>query len=230
MPPGAGRTDVPLQLENLNYAGDQRAQASLFAQTVATQNAALNPVTDITVTLGFNNLAALSNLPTAQALAAAPGTLAQYLTEYTAILTNIRALTPNANLYLLGYYNPFPADPASPAAPIFDAYGVQLNGIIQSLASQFNGRYVDAATPLLRREAELTYLDEQPHGFVRSGPFGGVEPVGNVHHNAAGYAVITQAVVNAGAVPEPATWAMMIAGFGLVGGSMRRCKVSISFT
>lgn len=28
--------------------------------------------------------------------------------------------------------------------------------------------------------------------------------------------------VNAPAVPEPATWAMMIAGFGLVGGAMRR--------
>ena len=31
------------------------------------------------------------------------------------------------------------------------------------------------------------------------------------------------------AVPEPATWAMMIAGFGLVGGAMRRRKVSVAF-
>lgn len=30
-------------------------------------------------------------------------------------------------------------------------------------------------------------------------------------------------------VPEPATWAMMISGFGLVGASMRRRKVSVSF-
>jgi hypothetical protein len=30
-------------------------------------------------------------------------------------------------------------------------------------------------------------------------------------------------------VPEPATWAMMIGGFGLVGASMRRRKVSVSF-
>ena len=27
-----------------------------------------------------------------------------------------------------------------------------------------------------------------------------------------------------GAVPEPATWAMMIVGFGLVGGAMRRSR------
>lgn len=36
---------------------------------------------------------------------------------------------------------------------------------------------------------------------------------------------------DAGAVPEPATWAMMIGGFGLVGGAMRRraTKVRIAF-
>ncbi len=36
-----------------------------------------------------------------------------------------------------------------------------------------------------------------------------------------------------GAVPEPATWAMMIGGFGMVGGAMRRTrrkqKVSVKF-
>ena len=37
------------------------------------------------------------------------------------------------------------------------------------------------------------------------------------------------ASVNAGAVPEPATWAMMIAGFGLVGGAMRRRRTTVAF-
>jgi len=32
-----------------------------------------------------------------------------------------------------------------------------------------------------------------------------------------------------GAVPEPASWAMMIAGFGLVGGAMRRRQIRISY-
>ncbi len=31
------------------------------------------------------------------------------------------------------------------------------------------------------------------------------------------------------AVPEPATWAMMIAGFGLVGGAMRRRRTQVAF-
>ncbi|MHA6723269.1 PEPxxWA-CTERM sorting domain-containing protein [Sphingomonas sp. RS2018] len=32
-----------------------------------------------------------------------------------------------------------------------------------------------------------------------------------------------------GAVPEPTTWAMMIAGFGLIGGAMRRRKATLAF-
>lgn len=38
---------------------------------------------------------------------------------------------------------------------------------------------------------------------------------------------VTQA--SAAAVPEPATWAMFIGGFGLVGAGMRRRKVNVSF-
>jgi hypothetical protein len=34
-------------------------------------------------------------------------------------------------------------------------------------------------------------------------------------------------VLNAGAVPEPATWTMMIGGFGIVGGAMRRRRISM---
>ncbi len=32
-----------------------------------------------------------------------------------------------------------------------------------------------------------------------------------------------------GAVPEPATWAMMIGGFALAGAAMRRRKTAVSF-
>ena len=54
------------------------------------------------------------------------------------MLSDVRSLAPTASLYLLGYYNPFPADPASPAAPILTAGGTVLNDIIQSLATQFD--------------------------------------------------------------------------------------------
>jgi len=42
---------------------------------------------------------------------------------------------------------------------------------------------------------------------------------------------VINGTANVGAVPEPATWAMMIGGFGAIGGSLRarRRKVSVSF-
>jgi len=38
-----------------------------------------------------------------------------------------------------------------------------------------------------------------------------------------------QVGTGAGAVPEPASWAMMLGGFGLVGGAMRRRKAAVRF-
>ena len=35
--------------------------------------------------------------------------------------------------------------------------------------------------------------------------------------------------IASGAIPEPTTWAMMIGGFGLVGGALRRRKANVSF-
>jgi hypothetical protein len=35
-------------------------------------------------------------------------------------------------------------------------------------------------------------------------------------------AVVIETPANVGAVPEPASWAMMLAGFGLVAGALRR--------
>jgi hypothetical protein len=40
---------------------------------------------------------------------------------------------------------------------------------------------------------------------------------------------ISQFNFTSGAVPEPASWAMMVAGFGLAGAAMRRRKASVAF-
>lgn len=220
-PPVAGRGDAPLQLENLNYGNSTaRPQSALFASSVAAQHAAGNTIQAITVTLGFNELAALApptNDAAAEAAAVAriPATLDAYRISYTAVLNQVRSLAPESQLYLLGYYNPFPADPASPAAPIFNAGGTALNGVIRSLATQYGAAFVDTATPFVGHEAEYTYQAAMPAGSTVDGPYGSVLPIGNVHPNARGYAVIAAGVASAPVptpVPEPATWGMLLLG------------------
>ncbi len=225
-PPVMGRGDAPLQLENLNYGNSTAvSQGTLFANTVAAQQAQGNTISTVTVTLGFNELAALApmqNTPAAEAAAIAqiPGTLAAYQANYTAVLNEIRSLAPNANLYLLGYYNPFPADPNSPAAPVFNAGGVALNGVIQNLAGQFGAAFVANAAPFMGNEARYTYQAVQPAGSSVSGQFGGVLPIGNVHPNALGYSVIAADVAAATVptpVPEPGSWPVLAVGLATLG-------------
>jgi len=216
-PPVAGRTDVPLQLENLNYsAGNLVPQGTLFASTVAAQAALGNTINTVTITLGFNELAALASLPTPVGLAQIASTLDAYQANYAAVLTEIRSLLPNADLALLGYFNPFPADPASPAAPIFAAGGAPLNAIIQNLATRFDATYVDTFTPFVGNEARYTYQAVQPAGSSVPDPFGGLLPIGNVHPNALGYDVIAGQLTSATAVavPEPSSLALILVGVG----------------
>lgn len=216
-PPVVGRSDVPLQLENSNYnASNLMPQASLLASTVAAQQALGNTITTVTVTLGFNELAALAALPTPVALAQIASTLDAYQANYAAVLTQIRSLAPNADLALLGYFNPFPADPTSPAAPIFAAGGAPLNAIIQELAARFGATYVDTFTPFIGNEARYTYQALQPAGSSVPDPFGGVLPIGNVHPNALGYDVIAAQLAAATpvAVPEPSSLVLLMVGVG----------------
>ena len=213
-PPVAGRGDVPLQLENLNYGNSTAlSQSQVFAKTVANQTALGNTIAAITITLGFNELAALApttNTPALEmaALAQVPAELAAYRTNYSNVLSYVRSLAPTASLSLLGYYDPFPANEASPAAPLFDMYGMQLNAIIQQLAAQYGATYVNNATPFVGNEAAFTYQAAQPAGSSVSGLYSGVLPIGNVHPNAAGYAQIAADVAVA-TVPEPASWTLL---------------------
>jgi len=225
-PPVMGRGDAPLQLENLSYGNSTAlSQGTLFASTVAAQAVLGNTVGTVTITLGFNELAALApaqNTPAAEAAAIAqiPATLATYRTNYAAVLNEVRSLAPNANVYLLGYFNPFPADPNSPAAPVFNAGGTALNGVIQDLAAQFGAAYVDNATPFMGHEAQYTYQAALPAGSSVSGQFGGVLPIGNVHPNALGYSVIAADVAAASvpaSVPEPGSWPLLLVGMAAVG-------------
>jgi len=219
-PPVAGRGDAPLQLENLNYANSTAlSQSQVFANTVSAQTRLGNTIAAVTITLGFNELAALApaaNTPAleAAALAQVPAELAAYRANYSSVLSYVRGLAPTANLSLLGYYDPFPANEASPAAPLFDTYGAQLNAIIQQLATQYGAIYVNNATPFVGNEAAYTYQGILPAGASVSGLYGGLLPIGNVHPNTLGYAQIA-ADVAAANVPEPMSWTLLGVGLGI---------------
>ncbi len=210
-PPVVGRTDVPLALENLNYAGrPTTSQADLFTQNAASIAAAGNTISTISITLGFNELGAIATMPDAFKLLNA--TLATYKATEQGNLLYIEGVAPGAKLYLVNYYNPFPADPTNPAAKFFALAGPRLDAIIKGLAAEFHAYYVDTATPFKGHEAQYTYLAAQPHGFYRDGPYPGVEPIGNVHPNDLGYSVIAAQFASATIpAPEPA----MVALFGL---------------
>lgn len=231
-PPVEGRGDLALALQNTNYAGPiPLSQSETFQQRVGEVTTAGDTIDTVSITLGFNELAALSLLPPEVGLASIDSTLAQYRTNYGAVLAQIRAAAPTADLYVLNYFNPFPGDDnavTNPAEPIFAAGGPRLNAIIRELAGQYGGIYVDTATPFVGREAELTFIDEVGADDRTPPPYSpfdqGLAPIGNVHPTEQGYAVIAQqlAAANSTAVPEPASWAMMIGGFGVVGASLRR--------
>ena len=233
-PPVMGRGDAPLQLENLTYGNSTAvSQSTLFGNIVASQAALGNTVDTVTITLGFNELAALAppqNRPAAEsaAIAQIPATLTAYRLNYTAVLNQVRALAPAANIYLLGYFNPFPADPASPAAPVFNAGGTALNDVIRELAGKFGAAYVDNATPFVGNEARFTYQALLPAGSSVSGPFGGVLPIGDVHPNALGYNVIAADVAAATPVPEPASWAVLAIGLATLGWAGRRLPAAVA--
>lgn len=219
-PPVVGRTDAVLAAQNLNYNPSALVpQRDLFLSKVASEQTAGNTIDTVSISLGFNDLAALASSP--NPLEQLPATLATYRTNYSNVLAQIRQQLPDADLFVLNYFNPFPANPTSPAAPIFAAGGPLLNGIIRDLAAEYGGFYVDTATPFVGNEAAYTFIDEMPAGSTVEPPFGGILPIGNVHPNATGYQAIAEQVQVAG-VPEPSSLAALATGGVFVLRAIRR--------
>jgi len=67
----------------------------------------------------------------------------------------------------------------------------------------------------------LTSVADQYNALNNGAPYAG--------YPTAGYWTATFPIVTPPSVPEPAAWTMMVGGFGLIGGAMRRRKTTISF-
>ena len=204
---------------NTNYAQPYPSQLRLMQQTIAAQRALGNAIPVVTVQLGANDLFAAATQPgfltgtpaEQQALLVAallgPGGFAE---RYAAILADLRARLPGADVYAIGYHNPYPGAPADSLSSVFagpSVGGVQfLNAVIADVGAQFGAKYVDFYTPLVGREAELTHI------AIRL-PNGEYDYVNDVHLTAAGYQIEAQQLIGA-AQPVPAPPAALLACVG----------------
>jgi lysophospholipase L1-like esterase len=186
---------------NLNYPNPSTSQNSLLLSTIAAEKAAGHTISSVSLQLGANDLFVAVNTPGFFSLtpAAQQAKIAQTLGTIQAndatLLTELKTQLPNTNLVLLGYHNPFNANPSSPLGMLADPAIKALNTLIAGEAAAFGTRYVDTYTPFLGHELAYTYIAS-----------------GNVHPNAMGYAVIASQLST---VPEPSS--ILVMGAGLVG-------------
>jgi lysophospholipase L1-like esterase len=195
----------PNTAANTNYGSSQATQFSELLQTVTSEAAAGRTIGTVTIALGSSDIANILNSPgfasmslIQQATAVQTG-LGQIQAEYAGVLAGVRSLLPNAQIDLIGAYNPYHATPNSPLAPIAEPAFLRLNTIIQGDAAQFGATYVDTYTAFLGHESTYTNI------------MGGQ---GNINPTPAGFSAIASQL-DATVVPEPST--LFLAGLGVIG-------------
>jgi len=192
---------MPAPQLNLNYPASLPTQNGLMLSTLFSEKSAGHSVDTVSLQLGANDLLSAVNAPGFFTMSAADqqAKIAQILGTIqindTYILSELKAVVPDAKVLMLGYHNPFNADPTSAIGKIADPAIKALNSLIQSEAKAFGATYVDTYTPFVGHELAYTYIAQ-----------------GNVHPNSTGYALIAAQME---AVPEPSSF--LVVGAGLVG-------------
>ena len=126
----------------------------------------------------------------------------------------------SAETFLVGN---FTRDDATFAAFRVSILGVDLTGVALTAGDYFVS-FTGAADTILAipgyQFGQQTYV--QSFGFNDANPGGNLDSYPDNQHGAF--------VLSTGAVPEPASWALMISGFGLVGGALRTRRSSTTVT
>lgn len=179
------------RIYNSNYNFFQGpSQIDMFTQKVQQESAAGRTISTVSVSMGGNDLLALrsqagfTSLSLALQRAAVDSALAAMQTGYTQVLSSVRTLLPEAELLVVGYFNPFPGAPDSAFAPVSQYAIDQINTRIAAVAAGAGGRFVDIAPRFVGSEAAWSYIAADPIGS-------------NIHPNALGYAQIAQAMIPA---------------------------------
>src|SRR5262249_35047171 len=112
----------PAATINLNYHDTTTSQNNLLLSTIAAQKAAGNTIGTVSLQLGANDLFGVAatpgffSLPADQQMGMVQQALGNVATKVGTILGELRAQLPQANLILMGYYNPYAAVPSNPFA------------------------------------------------------------------------------------------------------------------
>jgi hypothetical protein len=96
-----------------------------------------------------------------------------------------------------------------------------------NIRDHFNGNFNNQATGLFATQSFGTGVRYDVQEFALPADFSSLASVRLVSSGSGGTPILqglTFLGVSQGAVPEPATWAMMIGGFGVVGGAMRSAR------
>jgi lysophospholipase L1-like esterase len=203
----------PAAQMNLNYSATTTSQNHLMLATIAADKANHDPIKTVSVQLGANDLFAAAATPgffsmsAAQQTALIQQTLGTVATNVGAVLKEINDRLPNANVMVIGYYNPYAAVPSNPFSAVAAPAIKGLDAVLKADAKAFGDTYVDTYTPFLGNEAQYTYI-------TSSGT------VYNVHPNDVGYQVITDQME----VPEPST--LLVLGAGVLGLAVARTRFS----
>lgn len=110
-----------------------------------------------------------------------------------------------------------------------DTWLVTINGITQTVASSFTGQMVPVYSMTYGLNAAA--IDLTSFGVASGGTIDSLRLSFVLTPETQSTTALVGAI-NSASVPEPATWAMMIGGFGLVGASLRRQRrsTSVSFS
>ncbi len=225
---GTGRVSSDGQSLNTNYQGVGQhpyPQHRRLQDEFGTP-AASGEVRVVTVQFGANNLDAVAGtpgfltLPPSEQQALVAAVLADTQADYLRLLADVRGRFPTADIYTLGYHNPYNGDPSHPFFPVADPAVRGLNQVIAGVSSvpQFRAEYVDVYHAIHPDEARLTLVDTWQ-----------TDPVNYVHLNDAGYrAVSAELIETAGgpaAVPEPTS--VVLLGVGGLVLAVRRWRRSV---
>lgn len=219
---GSGRVSSDGQGFNTNYIGRADPFPQYQEYVDRSNQFATNGdvVKTITVQFGANNLdGAASNplfllLPPEAQLAAIAAILAQVQADYINILGDVRGRYPDADIYAIGYHNPYNGDLSLPISGLADPAVRGLNQVIAGVAPVFNAKYVDFYSAITPNEATLTLISTFS-----------TDPVNFVHLNDAGYAVAADELIRTASVPAPPAILLCAVGFAALAGRRLRARL-----